>query len=62
MVFEEEDFQPVVYGYRLVPDVTETRAIGMLREVEEDLNRRLKSMRSKAVEEKTPEIRTEVLL
>ncbi|KAF4529306.1 hypothetical protein B566_EDAN011400 [Ephemera danica] len=59
MVFEEEDFQPVVYGYRLVPDVTETRAIGMLREVEEDLNRRLKTLRSKAAEEKTAEMQAE---
>lgn len=60
MVFEEEDFQPVVYGYRLVPDVTETRALGMLREVEEELNRRLKTMRSRPAEEKNTETRAEV--
>jgi hypothetical protein len=42
MVFEEEDFQPVMYGYRLVPDVTETRALGMLREVEDELGKKMK--------------------
>lgn len=43
MVFEEEDFQPMVYGYRLVPDVSEPRTIGMLKEVEEELHRRTRS-------------------
>ncbi|XP_047117250.1 N-alpha-acetyltransferase 35, NatC auxiliary subunit [Schistocerca piceifrons] len=41
-VFEEEDFQPMVYGYRLIPDVTEQRAVGMLKEVEEDIQRRIR--------------------
>lgn len=40
LVFEDEDFQPTAYGYRLSPDVSETRAIGMLKEVEEELNRK----------------------
>jgi hypothetical protein len=43
LVFEEEDFQPMVYGYRLVPDVSEPRTIGMLKEVEEELHRRTRS-------------------
>lgn len=42
LVFEEEDFQPTVYGYRLLPDVSDQRAIGMLREVEDELGRRLR--------------------
>lgn len=42
-VFEEEDFQPMVYGYRLNPDVSEQRAIGMLKEVEEELQRRIRN-------------------
>lgn len=46
MVFEEEDFQPVMYGYRLVPDVTDTRAIGMLREVEDELGKKMKTLKS----------------
>jgi len=41
-VYEEEDYQPMQYGYRLVPEVTDQRAIGMLKEVEEELNRRLR--------------------
>ncbi|XP_071449323.1 N-alpha-acetyltransferase 35, NatC auxiliary subunit [Hetaerina americana] len=50
MVFEEEDFQPMAYGYRLVPDISEARALGMLREVEEDLHRRLKGTRARMAE------------
>ncbi|RZF44671.1 hypothetical protein LSTR_LSTR000623 [Laodelphax striatellus] len=42
-VFEEEDFQPTVYGYRLLPDVPEQKAVAMLREVEDELGRRLRS-------------------
>ncbi|XP_014293858.1 N-alpha-acetyltransferase 35, NatC auxiliary subunit [Halyomorpha halys] len=40
LVFEEEDFQPMGYGYRLNPDVSEIRTLGMLKEVEEELNRK----------------------
>lgn len=43
LVFEEEDFQPMVYGYRLIPDVSEPRTVGMLKEVEEELHRRTRS-------------------
>lgn len=43
LVFEEEDFQPMVYGYRLIPDVSELRTMGMLKEVEEELHRRTRS-------------------
>lgn len=37
MVYEEEDFQPMQYGYHLNPDISEQRILGMLREVEEEL-------------------------
>ncbi|XP_056645128.1 N-alpha-acetyltransferase 35, NatC auxiliary subunit [Diorhabda carinulata] len=43
MVYEEEDFQPMQYGYHLNPDISEQRMIGMLREVEEDLHRKTRS-------------------
>lgn len=46
MVYEEEDFQPMQYGYHLNPDVSEQRMIGMLREVEEDLHREVRSKTS----------------
>lgn len=37
MVYEEEDFQPMQYGYHLNPDISEQRILGMLREVEDEL-------------------------
>lgn len=43
MVYEEEDFQPMQYGYHLNPDISEQRMIGMLREIEEDLHRKTRS-------------------
>ena len=33
-VYEEEDFQPLVYGFKLATEISEMRASGMLREVE----------------------------
>ena len=39
-VYEEEDFQPMTYGFNLLStEVSEVRAAGMLREVEDDLGR-----------------------
>lgn len=46
MVYEEEDFQPMQYGYHLNPDISEQRIIGMLREVEEELHRKIRSKQS----------------
>lgn len=31
MVYEEEDFQSLQYGYRLNPDISEQRVIGKLK-------------------------------
>lgn len=42
MVYEEEDFQPLQYGYHLNPDVSEHRMFNMLRDVEENLERKLR--------------------
>ncbi|OXU25008.1 hypothetical protein TSAR_013448 [Trichomalopsis sarcophagae] len=40
-VYEEEDFQSVMYGiYKLQADITEQTTISMLREVEEELHRK----------------------
>ena len=36
-VFEEEDFQPTTYGFKLCTEVSEQRCGGMLREAEEEL-------------------------
>lgn len=43
MVFEEEDFQLAMYGYRLNPDISEQRTVGLLREVEAELNEMIHS-------------------
>lgn len=50
LVFEEEDFQSVTYGYRLQQEITEQKTISMLREVEEELHRK---SRIKPVDEET---------
>jgi hypothetical protein len=64
MVFEEEDFQPVMYGYRLVPDVTDTRALGMLREVEDELGKKMKTLKSTILSQnpKDPRLLSQVYL
>ncbi|KAL3227940.1 hypothetical protein MRX96_003877 [Rhipicephalus microplus] len=50
-VFEEEDFQPVVYGFKLAWDVTEVRAAGMMKEIEDELSKKVKATRAKLGEE-----------
>lgn len=45
--FEEEDFQPVTYGFKMAAETSDVRAIGMMKEVEEELNRIIKNTRSK---------------
>lgn len=42
MVYEEEDFQPLQYGYHLNPDISEHRMFNMLRDVEENLERKFR--------------------
>ena len=41
--YEEEDFQPLTYGFKLAPDVTDVRAAGMLKEAEDELQRRIRN-------------------
>ncbi|RXG64381.1 N-alpha-acetyltransferase 35, NatC auxiliary subunit [Armadillidium vulgare] len=55
-VYEEEDFQTALYGYGTCPEVTETRSAGMMREVEEELQRAVKSSRSKQGEPWDPKM------
>jgi len=43
-VFEEEDFQPLVYGFRLCADVSEQKALGALRESEEEVLKEIKNL------------------
>uniref|UniRef100_A0A8C9W4W6 N-alpha-acetyltransferase 35, NatC auxiliary subunit n=1 Tax=Scleropages formosus TaxID=113540 RepID=A0A8C9W4W6_SCLFO len=41
-VFEEEDFQAMTYGFKMANNVTDLRVTGMLKDVEDDLQRRVK--------------------
>ncbi|XP_005091639.1 N-alpha-acetyltransferase 35, NatC auxiliary subunit isoform X2 [Aplysia californica] len=50
---EEEDFQPMSYGFKMAGDVTVTRALGMVKEVEEELGKLSKNTRSKPGEERS---------
>ena len=59
-VYEEEDFQPVSYSFKLAPEVTSQRAVGMLREVEEDLQRTIRATKKKNDEEQDEETKKEV--
>ncbi len=43
-VFEEEDFQPIVYGYQLASDINDSKACAMIREVEDELCKKVKSL------------------
>ena len=45
-VYEEEDFQPMTYGFKLSPQVTDMRISGMLKEAEDEINRKLKAVKS----------------
>ncbi|XP_023554940.1 N-alpha-acetyltransferase 35, NatC auxiliary subunit [Octodon degus] len=41
-VFEEEDFQSMTYGFKMANSVTDLRVTGMLKDVEDDMQRRVK--------------------
>lgn len=43
-VFEEEDFQPLVYGFRLCADISEQKALGAIRESEEEVLKEIKNI------------------
>ena len=38
----QEDFQPMMYGFKTAPELTSTRVCGMMKEVEDELNRVIK--------------------
>lgn len=58
-VFEEEDFQPFIYGYKLANDISEWETTGMLRQVEDELQRKVKVTRSKQGEEWNSEMQSQ---
>uniref|UniRef100_A0A8C5BS44 N-alpha-acetyltransferase 35, NatC auxiliary subunit n=1 Tax=Gadus morhua TaxID=8049 RepID=A0A8C5BS44_GADMO len=58
-VFEEEDFQAMTYGFKMANNVTDLRVTGMLKDVEEELQRKVKSTRTRQGEQRNAEIETE---
>ncbi|RXM29196.1 N-alpha-acetyltransferase 35, NatC auxiliary subunit [Acipenser ruthenus] len=48
-VFEEEDFQAMTYGFKMANNVTDLRVTGMLKDVEDDLQRRVKHQQCSAL-------------
>ncbi|KAM9823063.1 N-alpha-acetyltransferase 35, NatC auxiliary subunit [Syngnathus typhle] len=58
-VFEEEDFQAMTYGFRMANNVTDLRVTGMLKDVEDELQRKVKSTRSRQGEQRNPEVELE---
>ncbi|CAB1319463.1 unnamed protein product [Coregonus sp. 'balchen'] len=51
----KEDFQAMTYGFKMANNVTDLRVTGMLKDVEEELQRRVKSTRSRQGEQRDPE-------
>ncbi|KAG1655274.1 N-alpha-acetyltransferase 35, NatC auxiliary subunit [Nymphon striatum] len=51
-VFEEEDFQPMLFGYKLTNEVTKVQAVAMIKEMEDDIQRKVKNTRQKQGEER----------
>lgn len=56
-VFEEEDFQPLVYGFRLASEVPELKALALIKESEEDLTKELKNITPSDSTEETQEMK-----
>ena len=45
-VFEEEDFQPLFYGFGLASDVPEQKALASIKESEDDIMKEIKNKSS----------------
>jgi len=42
VVFEEEDFQTMSYGYKLKPEVSEAKSVALLKDVEDELYKKIR--------------------
>jgi len=58
-VYEEEDFQPLTYGFRLCQDITEQRCVAGLREAEELLGRDVRRTKAREGVDRTEEEKRE---
>jgi len=45
-VFEEEDFQPLHYGFQLASDISEVKAMSLLKESEESMQKLVRSTKN----------------
>lgn len=52
-MFEEEDFQPLAYGFRLGSDISEQKALTAIKESEEDLIKQMKNLTGDDATEET---------
>lgn len=59
-MFEEEDFQPLVYGFRLASEVTEQKALALIKESEEDVIKKIKSSTISESSEDTREVKVRI--
>jgi len=55
-VFEEEDFQPMTYNFKLANDISEHRVSGMLKEAEVDVAKKIKVLQSESIEKAGEEL------
>uniref|UniRef100_H2ZHX8 N-alpha-acetyltransferase 35, NatC auxiliary subunit n=2 Tax=Ciona savignyi TaxID=51511 RepID=H2ZHX8_CIOSA len=60
-VFEEEDFQTLTYGFKFAGQVSPMRAVGMLRECEDDVSRSLRISKSQPATPDEPALLQAVL-
>lgn len=56
-VFEEEDFQPLVYGFRFATEIPESKALASIKESEDDLMKEIKTLTPSDSSEETREIK-----
>ncbi|XP_029294720.1 N-alpha-acetyltransferase 35, NatC auxiliary subunit isoform X1 [Cottoperca gobio] len=58
-VLQSEDFQAMTYGFKMANNVTDLRVTGMLKDVEDELQRKVKSTRTRQGEQRDPEVEVE---
>lgn len=56
-MFEEEDFQPLAYGFRLASEIPEAKALALIKESEEDLMKEMKNSVSSESTEESQELK-----
>ena len=52
-VFEEEDFQPLTYGFNLCLDVPESTALSAMKEAEDEVGKKVRASKENSEEVKS---------